>query len=110
MPDFNFTFDQFCFSDTHCVFFNLTLIILCRRLDSDCQRDWDMAINPPSLTTIYMPNVPKPVGKVISSFKNIGLALMRLDHLGAPGMTVEAANGSLFIRTFRPTWWPLDEK
>ncbi|KAI7866645.1 hypothetical protein BDF14DRAFT_1882423 [Spinellus fusiger] len=67
---------------------------------------------PPPQTDIKLAggSSKRSVGKTASSIHNIGLALMRLEHVealaqGQP-ISFQVAHSSLLVRPFLPDWWP----
>lgn len=59
----------------------------------------------------------RPAGKLLHSTQNVGLALLRLDHVQSTAPTtatpsrlqVETTSGKLYVHPWRPSWWPTSE-
>ena len=60
---------------------------------------------PAPQSDLFFPDVSstRAIGKMGSSIYNVGLALMRLEHVGKWGPETTSGLG---IRGFVPDWWP----
>ncbi|KAI9031561.1 hypothetical protein CLU79DRAFT_693850 [Phycomyces nitens] len=56
----------------------------------------------------------RSVGKLGSGIHNIGLALMRLEHVkkfeNTPSKAFNVAGTDIFVRPFLPAWWPVEKE
>ena len=60
---------------------------------------------PPAGATLHNPEKTptRTIGRMGSSVHNVGLALLRLEHVGLDGLEVSSGLG---IKGFVPDWWP----
>ncbi|KAL7753899.1 ccr4 associated factor [Sorochytrium milnesiophthora] len=74
--------------------------------------DRSLAVSvPPSQSDILLPSgdggKTKTVGKFCSAKYNVGLTLMRLEHITADNVFQVAGTDDVWLKPFIPKWWPI---
>lgn len=96
-----------------CVIFSVLIVFLCRILDP-LVSPANAEIKPsliPNPDTEKTGTRPRGMGKLLSAQKEVGLALLRLEHMagvqrGEIKLEISTEGDSYTVIPFWPDWWP----